>query len=681
MQEKLVFETLFSVESMQALQDEFAAATGVASLITRPDGAPITRPSNFCRLCRDMIRASDKGAEYCRLSDAIVGQISLGGPIVQRCHSGGLWDAGAGIAVGGVHVANWLIGQVRDETMTDQALREYAREIGIDEDEAAGAFAEIPVMSQQQFAKVAGLLFTVSRQVSDLAYKNLQQSRLIDSLQRRERELQESRGKYRALIEQSSDAIVLVDPEKHEIIECNQKFSEWFGYRLPQDAPLSTFKILTDEIEKQDEHYQTLCREGTLPVKRRTFRHKNGSLLFMERSVTLAKHDERQFVMITYRNIADQLREEQNRKQEAAIARRIQRSQMAELAASQYVEIKTVFESYGEINGDLYHLTWRNEGQLLRGYLVDVPGHGLITALYASILKRLLQEAAEQDASLAEQVGWLNHQVCSHFEPDAFAAAIAFELDLQMRELRFVGAGITRFWLDMPPAGGVVQIPGLYLGIDEHHVYGMQTLPVSAGGQVCFATDGLETAALAKEGCGIDSCGACCKLASELSEAATIKDDIALVCIRVRELPRTFLNGNWPKRLTLNGYEDYRRLKSEVAKVLAEVTGSPHSLQEVAVNEAIANALECRDGKARSQKAGLKFNRFGNRFVVRVKTSRIGFAGNAMLRRLRANPENLFSFGEDASMGRGIPMMLSMSHTMTYNHDGTELLLAWKIRK
>lgn len=34
MQEQLVFETLFSVESMQALQDEFAAATGVASIIT-----------------------------------------------------------------------------------------------------------------------------------------------------------------------------------------------------------------------------------------------------------------------------------------------------------------------------------------------------------------------------------------------------------------------------------------------------------------------------------------------------------------------------------------------------------------------------------------------------------------------------------------------------------------------
>ena len=34
----------------------------------------------------------------------------------------------------------------------------------------------------------------------------------------------------------------------------------------------------------------------------------------------------------------------------------------------------------------------------------------------------------------------------------------------------------------------------------------------------------------------------------------------------------------------------------------------------------------------------------------------------------------------DASMGRGIPMMLAMSDRMTYNSEGTELLLAWKLQ-
>ena len=81
----------------------------------------------------------------------------------------------------------------------------------------------------------------------------------------------------------------------------------------------------------------------------------------------------------------------------------------------------------------------------------------------------------------------------------------------------------------------------------------------------------------------------------------------------------------------------------------------------------------------RQHKARLRFNRVGNRLIVRVKTSRIGFAGNAILKRLRSQPEDMFSFGEDASMGRGIPMMLSMTDKMTYNSEGTEVLLSWRL--
>ena len=50
-----------------------------------------------------------------------------------------------------------------------------------------------------------------------------------------------------------------------------------------------------------------------------------------------------------------------------------------------------------------------------------------------------------------------------------------------------------------------------------------------------------------------------------------------------------------------------------------------------------------------------------------------------MLRRLRSQPEEMFAFGEDASMGRGIPLMICLTDKMTYNSEGTELLLAWKL--
>ncbi len=113
--ENIRFEDLFDLKDIQRLQDDFSSATGVASIITQVDGTPITRPSNFCRLCNNIIRKTEKGYANCRKSDAVLGKLSPTGPIAQPCLSGGLWDAGAGIAVGGKHIANWLLGQVRDK--------------------------------------------------------------------------------------------------------------------------------------------------------------------------------------------------------------------------------------------------------------------------------------------------------------------------------------------------------------------------------------------------------------------------------------------------------------------------------------------------------------------------------------------------------------------------------------
>ncbi|HWR38501.1 MAG TPA: hypothetical protein VN611_03295 [Patescibacteria group bacterium] len=42
-----------------------------------------------------------------------------------------------------------------------------------------------------------------------------------------------------------------------------------------------------------------------------------------------------------------------------------------------------------------------------------------------------------------------------------------------------------------------------------------------------------------------------------------------------------------------------------------ESGGKPHSLCEVAVQEALANALECRDGVSRQHRVQLRFNKIG----------------------------------------------------------------------
>ncbi len=148
------FEDLFNIEEIQRIQDAFARATGVASIITDTKGNPITRPSNFCHLCQNIIRKTEKGLANCHHSDEVLGRMRQDGPIMQPCLSGGLWDGGTSICVGDRQIANWLIGQVLDTNQDDEAMLSYAREIGADEEEFRQALAKVTRMPKEQFAKV-----------------------------------------------------------------------------------------------------------------------------------------------------------------------------------------------------------------------------------------------------------------------------------------------------------------------------------------------------------------------------------------------------------------------------------------------------------------------------------------------------------------------------------------------
>jgi len=173
------FDELFGLDEIQLIQDQFADAMGVASIITHPDGTPITAPSNFTYLCSEIIRKTEQGCSNCFKSDAAIGRYNPDGPIVQPCLSGGLWDAGASITLGGHHIANWLIGQVRNETQSEESMRAYARAIGADEARFMKAFHEVPAMPRDQFEKVANALFTLANKLSVAAYLNVQQARYI----------------------------------------------------------------------------------------------------------------------------------------------------------------------------------------------------------------------------------------------------------------------------------------------------------------------------------------------------------------------------------------------------------------------------------------------------------------------------------------------------------------------
>lgn len=195
------FKELFGIEEIQSIQDSFAEIAGVASLITYPNGTPITKPSNFCKLC-NLIRSTEKGKANCLHSDAVIGNTSDDKPNISHCLSAGLYDAGASIVVGGKHIANWLIGQVMDSGISESKVLQYADVIGADKTAFELALQEVPRMSSNKFEKIVHALHSFANELSQKAYQNILQARFISDKQKAQEEIMKLNAELEDKIQQ-----------------------------------------------------------------------------------------------------------------------------------------------------------------------------------------------------------------------------------------------------------------------------------------------------------------------------------------------------------------------------------------------------------------------------------------------------------------------------------------------
>ena len=533
----------------------------------------------------------------------------------------------------------------------------------------------------QQLAQMnTALEQRVDERTSELKAANQEITDQLGRLMRSEMALEESESRYRSIIEQAPLSMILFDPVTGWIAEVNGRFTERFGYCVPGGDCLNLLDLVEESADKVQDLLAKLRQNGSLPMYRHLLRHQAGHLVHAEQSTCLIRYHGREMAVSYMLDVSEEVRREQAIHRDAQMATRVQNAMLSKIENSPFLTFAAIYHPYRYVGGDLYFLDWRYQNQVLRGFLVDAAGHGLGTALHTSAMHVLLREINELDLPIAEQVKWLNRQASEYFDEGTFAGALVFELDLQARQLRWVCAGIPSFWANTHEVSGQVSRPGMYLGIDADELFETHTLPLEIGDCLYFVSDGIDDRL--KE-CGplpLQKFTAMIEHFDDLAEMGRYRDDATALCFCINGFPDVLARQtSWPREIDFAGYGDYLRFKGELGDIVAEVTGVPHSLPEVAVNEALANALECRDGMPRQHRAKIKFNRIGRWFIVRVRTSRMGFAGNALLRRLHSQPDAMFAFGEDMGMGRGIPLMLSLSHKMIYNSEGTELLLAWRL--
>lgn len=155
------------------------------------------------------------------------------------------------------------------------------------------------------------------------------------------------------------------------------------------------------------------------------------------------------------------------------------------------LQVRTIFKANQYVSGDLYDYRWDTERQRFSGFLVDIMGHGVATAMQASAFKLLFRGLFDEGQSIEETLNTVNQACLELFPEEYIASALCFELDLANGRLKYVSAGIHQFYHLTAEGARLLKVPGEFLGMFDHLKFQLQEIPFGPGDSFIFLSDGL----------------------------------------------------------------------------------------------------------------------------------------------------------------------------------------------
>lgn len=164
---------LVSTTCLQNVQDGFAEAVGVASLVVDLDGISLTALSNACGFCR-LGRTSEEFRRRCSESWASLAHVEEEQPEVHLCHAG-IGYAVAPVQVHGMRMGLVVGGQFWSEPPDQDHARVRAErlavECGLSTPALVEAMQDVPVFGQERVFLVTRLLATIADTLSEIGFQ------------------------------------------------------------------------------------------------------------------------------------------------------------------------------------------------------------------------------------------------------------------------------------------------------------------------------------------------------------------------------------------------------------------------------------------------------------------------------------------------------------------------------
>jgi diguanylate cyclase (GGDEF)-like protein/PAS domain S-box-containing protein len=136
-----------------------------------------------------------------------------------------------------------------------------------------------------------------------------------------EKALKESEERYRAVMEQSVEAIYLYDAETKQILESNEAFRRLVGYSDEELFGLQIYDLIDHDREDIDRHVRRSLSEKRRHIGERRYRRKDGSVIVVDTSASVISYGGRTALCAVLRDVTERKEaEERLRKSEERLA-------------------------------------------------------------------------------------------------------------------------------------------------------------------------------------------------------------------------------------------------------------------------------------------------------------------------------------------------------------------------
>src|SRR3954467_6640871 len=123
-------------------------------------------------------------------------------------------------------------------------------------------------------------------------------------------ELNDNEERYRAVVKQTSEGMILAEVNGLRVIECNQALASMLGYSVSDVLGLTAYDFVEDDRESIDQRVLSLRRGELAPVAERHFRCKNGTILEVEVNNSIISYGGEDVLCTVVRDISERKRAE-----------------------------------------------------------------------------------------------------------------------------------------------------------------------------------------------------------------------------------------------------------------------------------------------------------------------------------------------------------------------------------